>query len=54
MGLSVKPKPPMRFHAPIYQPSTLKAGRYHFFWVSSMNKVPETTKPRPPTTWGVQ
>lgn len=32
------------------QPSTFGAGVYQFFWVSSMNNVPETMKPTPPTT----
>lgn len=45
----VKPNAPARFQKPICHPSTPNAGRYHALCVSSMNSVPETMKPVPPT-----
>lgn len=49
----VNPRAPTRFQKPICQPSTVGAGKYHLFWVSSMNSQLEMMKPVPPTTWEV-
>lgn len=48
---SVNPMAPIRFQKPMCQPSTVGAGVYQLFWVSSMKSQLEMMKPVPPTTW---